>query len=411
MGVTIKEVFDRQFDHVKFDAEFCKRVIQYSIRFMNRNEDHSAFFGGVLLGVNPVKFFDSDRDSWYEDVLEVDEDLFLADFRKIDAINHEFNVMSDAFNYTPAYIVHRLMKATGVAQSLRHEAMVHAYMVLHYRFITSLLVKRFQYPADKEVATATYLALNGRFDIRRYGSWRDLIRARAEDIVSAKSIYYRCLQDFQPDGMLIRTVTDTQSRIRELIKKIYAIHKHFSDTGVRVKTTSDTTINADGEMVLKDRKNGYASFMRYINDIIPSERNFIRDELVDVVASGMNTMPKPLLVTTLRYMSNNYFAPHQNYLQEIVKEVLLYSFDHLYVNRLPSVQRNDLATNIAKLKALLTASRSTDPSVMLLRTEAEKLVRQATGRNKYEAQIAAVRTGTLLYIVLRAMTKDYYTKR
>jgi hypothetical protein len=408
MATTIKDVFDRQFDHVKFDAAFCKRVIQYSIRFMNRNEDHSAFFGGVLLGVNPIKFFDSDRDAWYEEVLEIDEDLFIADFRKIESINHEFNVMSDAFNYTPAYIVHRLMTATGVPQSLRHEAMVHAYMVLHYRFITSLLVKRFQYPADKEVATAVYLALNGRFDIRKYGSWRDLIRARAEDIVSSKSIYYRCLQDYSPDGMLIRTVTDTQSRIRELIKKIYAIHKHFSDTGVRVKTSSDTSINTDGELVLKDRKNGYAGFMRYINNIIPSERNFVRDELVDVVGSAMNTMPKPLLITTLKYMSNNYFAPHQGYLQEIVKEVLLYAFDHLYVNRVPAVQRNDLATNVAKLKALLTASRSTDPSVMLLRTETEKLVRAATGRNKYEAQIAAVRTGTLLYIVLRTLTQSHY---
>ena len=407
---SIKEVFDRQFDHVKFDAAFCKRVIQYSIRFMNRNEDHSAFFGGVLLGVNPVKFFDSDRDTWYEEVLDVDEDLFLADFKNITAINHEFNVMGDAFNYTPAYIVHRLMEATGIAASLKHEAMVHAFMVLHYRFITSLLVKRFQYPADKEVATATYLALNGRFDIRRYGSWRDLIRARAEDLISAKSIYYRTLQEFKPDNMLIRTVTDTQSRIRELIKKIYAIHKHFSDTGVRVKTTSDTTINADGEMVLKDRKNGYASYMRYINESIPSERNFIREELVDVIASGMNTMPKPLLLTTLRYMSNNFFAPKQEYLHEIVKEVLLYTFDHLYVNRLPSVQRNDLASNLAKLKALITASRSVDPSVLKLRTETEKLVRTATGRDKYEAQTASIRTGVLLYIVLRTMCKDHYSK-
>lgn len=410
MAVSIKEVFDRQFDHVKFDAAFCKRVVQYSIRFMNRNEDHSAFFGGVLLGVNPVKFFDSDRDNWYEEVLEIDEDLFLADFRKITTINHEFNVMGDAFNYTPAYIVHRLMTATNIPNSLKQEAMVHAFMVLHYRFITSLLVKRFQYPADREVATATYLALNGRFDIRRYGSWRDLIRARAEDLVSAKSIYNRVFRDFAPDPMVIRTVTDTQSRIRELIKKIYAIHKHFSDTGVRVKTTSDTTINADGEMVLKDRKNGYASYMRYIGEIIPSERNFVRDELVEVVISAINTAPKPMLLQTLKYMSNNYFAPHQGYLQEIVKEVLLYTFDHLYVNRLPSVQRNDLATNIAKLKALLTASRSTDPAVLSLRTDTEKLVRAATGRTKFEAQIPAVRTACLLYIVLRTMTKDHYSK-
>lgn len=407
--VTIKEIFDRQFDHVKFDADFCKRVIQYSIRFMNRNEDHSAFFGGVLLGVNPIKFFESDRESWYEDVLQVDEDLLIADFKNASAVNHEFNVMGDVFNYTPGYVVHRLMTDSKAPQSLRHEAMVHVFMVLHFRFITSLLVKRFKYPADPEVATATYLSLNGRFDIRRYGSWRDLIRARAEDIISSRSIYYRTLQAYSPDGMVIRVVTDTQSRIRELIKKIYAIHKHFSDTGVRVKTASDTTINTDGELVLKDKKNGYANFLRYAGETIPNERNFIRDELVDVIASGMQSMPKPPLVEALRFMSNNYFQPRHDYLQEIVKEVLLYAFDHLYVNRLPSVQRNDLASNLAKLRALLMASRSSDPSVLKLREETEKLVR-ASIKSKNNAVIASVRTGVLLYIVLRVMARDHYSK-
>lgn len=408
-GSTLKEVFDRQFDHVKFDDKFCKRVIQYSIRFMNRNEDHSAFFGGVLLGVNPIKFFDSDREAWYEDVLEVDEDLLVADFRTASAVNHDFNVMGDVFNYTPTYIAHRLMRETKLPASLRHEAMTHAFMVLHFRFITSLLVKRFKYPADPEVATATYLALNGRFDIRKYGSWRDLLRARAEDIVSSRSIYYRTIQNFEPEGMVIRTVTDTQSRIRELIKKIYAIHKHFSDTGVKVRTTTDTAINTDGEMILKDRKNGYANYLRYADVVIPNSRSFIRDELMDVVASAMQTMPKPLLKDSLLFISNNYFEARHQYLQEIVKEVLLYTFDHLYVNRLPSVQRNDLASNLAKLMALLRASRSSDPAVLKLRSETEKLVRAAV-KSKNNTIIPAVRTGVLIYIVLRVMAKDHYAK-
>lgn len=408
-GTTIKEVFDRQFDTVKFDTALCKRIIQYSTRFMNRNEDHSAFFGGVLLGVNPVRFFDSDRETWYEDVLEVDEDLLMVDFKNASAVNHDFNVMGDVFNYTPSYIAHRLMNTRSIPQSIRHEAMVHAFMVLHFRFITSLLVKRFRYPADPEVANATYLSLNGRFDIRRYGSWRDLIRARAEDLVSAKSIYYRTLQNFSPDTMVIRTVTDTQSRIRELIKKIYAIHKYFSDTGVKVKTISDTTINTDGEMVLKDRKNGYANYLRYADDIIPNARSFIREELMDVVASGLNTMPKPLLKDTLQYFSNNYFAPRHEYLQEIVKEVLLYAFDQLYVNKLPSVQRNDLSANLARLSALLRAARSSDPSVLKLRSETEKVVRLAV-KSRNNTIIPAVRTGVLLYIVLRVLCKDHYSK-
>ncbi len=405
---TIKHVFDEAFEGVKFDKDFCKRIVQYSLRYMNRNDDHAAFFGGVLLGVNPIRFLDQDRDTWYNEVLDIDEDLLAHAFRKVKSINFEFKVMSDVFNYTPIYVCHRL-EQTKLPDSVKKEAMIHAFMVLHYRFLTSLLVKRFRYPADPEVAQATYASLSGRFDIRRYGSWRALLQARAEDLISPNSIYRRAIQGFAPDPSLIRVVTDTQGRIREVVKKIYAIHKRFSDEGVKIRSTTDTYVNTDGEMVLKDKKNGYASYLRYANTVVQSEKDFIRDELAQVVESSMNALPPPLFRTTLRYMSNNYNAPHHQYLEELTKETLPYTFEYLQQNRSLFGRQTDLALLLSKIRALLMASRSSDPTVLNLRAMADKLVLAAVGK-RHDAVTAAIRNGVLIYIVLRTMAKGHYSK-
>ena len=405
---TLKEVFDEQFDQVKFNRDLCKRIIRYSQNFMTRNEDHNAFFGGVLMGVHPIRFLESDRETWYEDVLEVDEELLHERFKSVKAINFDFKVMSDVFNYTPIYIAHRLERETRIPQKLRKEAQAHAFMVLHYRFLTSLLQPRFKYPADPAVAQATYAALSGRYDIRRYGSWRALLEARSFDLVSPNSIYRRAIRDFKPDESLIRVVTDTQGRIREVVKKIYVVYLETLRAGVRVTSTSDAMISTDGEMVLKDRRNGYSAYIRYMHEVAQNESNLIKPELMDVIASAMPTMPPKLLRESLQYLSKNYTQRSQKYLEEIVNETLLYTFDYLQSNRAVLGRKNDLPGLLTKLRSLLMASRSSDASVLKLRQHTEKLVRNAvTTRNG--AVISSVRTGVLLYITLRALTKDHYS--
>ena len=64
MANTIREVLDKHFADVKFDRALCQRIIDYTVRLMNRDSDHSAFFGGVLIGVNPIRFYDNDRELW-----------------------------------------------------------------------------------------------------------------------------------------------------------------------------------------------------------------------------------------------------------------------------------------------------------------------------------------------------------
>lgn len=408
MSLTLKDVFDRQFENVTIDKAFCQRIISFSQRFMTRSNDHSEFFGSALLGVNPIRFLDSDRDAWYEDVLGISETLLLHDFRQVKAINHEFKVMSDAFNYTPAYIMHRLLDATRIPQRLRHEAIKHAFMVLHFRFITSLLVRRFRYPADPAIARAAYNSLSQRFDIRRYGSWRKLIEARGEELASSRNVHYQAIQKFTPDAKLIRVVTDNQGRIRELVKKYYAVYLDAAEQGNRINTLSATQMTTDGELILRDKVGGYATYLRYAHQIVQNERSLIRDEILDVIASAMHTMPPPLLRESLEYLARNYRQPRQKYLEELVRETLLYVFDFLQKNRTTLGRAQPLDVIVARLRALLTASRSTDPAVIQLRELSEKLVTNAV-KTRNTATIASVRTGVLLYITLRVMCKSHYT--
>lgn len=408
---TLKAVFDEQFKDVVFDRALALRIIKFSNHFMTRNDDHANFFGGVTMGVHPIRFLESDREKWYDDVLGIDEVLLTTAFKTVTSVNHSFNVMGDVFNYTPAYTVHyinyRLSNST-IPQALKKEASTHAFMVLHYRFLTSLLVPRFRYPADPEIAQATYQRLSGRFDIRRYGSWRKLLEARSEDLASQTSIFKNALKDFAPDQMLIRSVTDTQGRIRELVKKIYQEYITTKELGERVRSTSSTMVTTDGETILRDRHSTYASYVRYIREVVGSERSFIRDELVGVITAAMKTTPPELLTQSLAYLSLHHGNPKKAYLDELIQETLVYVFGYLQSNR-TLLSRNDLPTLLMKLRALLVASRSVDPQVIQLREWGDKLVKEAV-KNRNPAIISSVRTAVLLYITLRALTRNYYSQ-
>lgn len=410
---TMQEVLDEHFSSVTFDAALCKRIIEYSVRFMNRNEDHSAFFGGVLMGVNPVYFYDTDRELWFDDVLRIDEDLLQHDFDNAEGVDPKNQkVASDVMNYTPGYITQRLMKQTTIPLKTRHEACRHAFQVLHYKYITSLLVRRFKYPARREVAEATFANLNYKFDIKTLGSWGNLIRDRAEGIIDTDSIYYPVLSEkpgVDYDYWIKRIVTDTQTRIRELINKYYSVYIATLNSGATIRTTSDIMVNTDGEMALRDKVNGYRTYVTYMHGICTNKDNLIKGELLPVIGSAMHTMPEPMLISSLEFIARNFNQPRSKDLTKFVDESLIYCFEYMQSIK-QSVQRNnDLKQLVSRLRLLLMAPKSSDVRVLTIRDMGDQIVKNATN-SKHAGQIAATRTGLVLYLILRAMTKNYYTR-
>jgi hypothetical protein len=208
------------------------------------------------------------------------------------------------------------------------------------------------------------------------------------------------------DAKVVYMLNDTQGRIRDTLKNIYDVFIRVHNQGIRINSVS-SVIEHDGVEILKDRSKSLHAYSRYINAIVTDKNSFLREELMDVIEKLMHTMPPRLFRETLVWMSENYRQPHAQEIEEVLSETLVHSFDYLSANRTLVKNSNDLPGLLSKLRGVYMSSRSTDPVLFSLRQKVEKMVKAATG-NRNNSVIAAVRTGVLLYIVLRSYTMRHY---
>lgn len=406
MDKSIQAVFADECSHLEMDAKLTKRLHAYQVGFVNKNDEHIKFFGGNLLGVETVRFLDQDRDRWFDEILEVDADPLEERLLALPEVNAEFHVSSDTMNLSCVWLTHAIFNSKKLSEEQRHEAMIDVMLVLQYKFFTSRYYRHFRYPADKATAEATYAQLSYKFDIKTYGSWSALFRARAEDIIAKASIHYRTIAHMDDDKKVIYMLNDTQGRIRDMLKNIYDVFLRVHQQGIRISSTS-SVIEHDGVEVLKDKSRNVLAYGRYINSIISDRNSFMREELLVIVEKIMHTMPPKLFRETLEWMSNNYRQHGANEIEEILNEALVHSFDYFSDHREAVRNTHDLPGLLSRLRGVYMSSRSTDPVLFALREKVEGIVQKATG-NKNTSLIASVRTGVLLYIVLRAMTMRHY---
>lgn len=399
----IKAVFQEHLGHLVPDAKLAKAIRSYSLAFLTKNEVHIQFFGSPLLGVYPVRFTDDDRLAWFDDVLDCDEITLTNDLHNCPTINPDFIVASDSFNQTIVFLLHLVHHSTKMNQKEIEQVKVDLISILHYKFISSIMAKYFKYDAAKEVALATYASLSKKYDLKVYGSWSALIRARAESIVARTGLHYNTYVRYDNDKAIQYMITDIQSRIREVIKAMTAEFYAVRDRNGRIGTNT-ATMDLDGTKVIKDRANAFLSFRRYIGGVMNDPASFIREELVGVVSNAMSGVPNHHIKEALLYLAEHSTDAKTKYLSDLVDETLIHAFD--YIQR-KGILINDLQLILAKLKAIYTASRSSDPSVLKLRELSGKLV-QDTVKSKNEQVKAGVRTAVLLYILLRTLTMNHY---
>jgi hypothetical protein len=407
MPDSIKTVFEQECRDLEIGPKLAKRLDIFQKSFINKNEDHIAFFGGNLLGVQTVRWLPQDRDRWFDEVLEADQDYLKERLLALPTVNADFHVSSDTTNLSCVWLVHALYKSKTLTPEQKHEAMVDVLEVLQYKFLTSWTAWAFRYPADPKIAEATYAQLTYRFAIKQAGSWSVFFRNRCEDILSKDSIHAKTIANFNDDGDIVGMLNDLQGRIRDMLKNLYGELIKVRDKGDRIITTSQV-IEHDGESILKDKAKNVLSYGRYLNSIVTDKNSFIREELVQVIEKLMYTMPPRLFMLSLEYMSNNYRQARASEVEDVLNEVLIHSFDYLNQNRAVIRSERDLPGLLSKLRGVYQSSRSTDSDLFSLREKTETIVKHATG-SKNPSVIASVRTGVLLYLVARAFSMHHYT--
>lgn len=408
MSLTIRDVFDQMCVDLEIDTFLARKVINYQLAFVAKNDEHVKFFGGHLTGVHVVRFTPSDRLVWFEDVLHVDDHTLQETLFKLPTVNRDHIVASDAMNLSCFWLVHKLLNAS-IPEKLKEDAVKSVILILQYKFLTSRLTRHFPYPADEEVAEATYMSLTMKYDLKQAGSWGAYLDIRTNDILDQHNPRYRHFMKMDNDREIEKIINDIQTRLRKTLKLIAGAHYQTNASGQRVATFSQT-IEHDGKELLKDRTKGLANYTRYIQSIIPDKTSFMREELLVIIEKIVTTMPPHMFRRTLEWMSDNFQGPIGKGLQDHVREVMVHCFDYLAHNSAAVQNTHDLVGLLSRLRGVYTSARSTDPVLLEIRAEMEKIVKQATGTRNVSL-LPPIRTGVLLYIVLRALSKRHYTER
>jgi hypothetical protein len=407
MARSIKEVFEQELKHLSIDSRLVRDIGAYERNFVNRSEDHVNFLGGVLMGTPPLRFHQSDRNAWFDDILKVDDVVLKNELHDLRSIDPSFKVSSDPLNLSVTYLLHALHRSQKLSARQKEEGMINALKVMHYRFLSSLMSHYFRYEPDREVVEATYAALSYKFALKREGSWAALIDARCRDIISKNGIHYRTIDRYDNDDQITYILSDTQGRIREIVKKMYRVFVEVHQSSTRVKSRG-SMVEMEGEMHVRDLVRNQSTLKRYAHDVMSDKHTYIRPELTKIVADAMHTMPERHLNSALEYMVDNYGRRGDRNVAELIDEVVLHALDYLADNRREFGRHVDLAQLLSKLRSLYMSSRSTDRSLLKMRDLSLKIVKKSV-RSNNSSLLASVRTGVMLYVVLRTLTMKHFS--
>lgn len=405
MGNNTKEIFDSHLANLKIDQDLFKKFHRYTQEFIYRSEEHINFFGSNLTGTYAVRFKTTDRHAWLIDLLDVDEYPIRQEIVALPGIKDSWVRGTDVMNLSCLYLVHRIANNKNLPKSIQYEAAKDVLLALHFKLIGSLMAHYFKFPVDERIAQMVYAQMSKKFSIKQYGTWYKVLESRCDDILSASSIHKRTIERFDDDAAIQSMITDIQGRLKAMIKKIWEVLDYVRNNEQKLMSTSGH-VELEGKMVMRDLLRKDTPFIRYLNEIAPDKARFVKRELVVVVGNVMQTMPEDFLVNSLERVVEN-MKKGDKMTTELLNETLLHAFEIFNKDRFNANKFNDIGALLVKFRALYMASRAKEPRLLQMRDDAEKLVASSI-KSRNNTVIASVRTGLLLYILLRTFTMHHY---
>lgn len=401
---SIKTIFDSHGSHVKFDKDLARKVTVYKKSFVNKNDDHIQFFGSNLTGVYPVRMTATDEMEWVVDILGLDSAEVKKEVKALPTINENWIRGTDVFTLSCFWMAYRWL-ASNLGVKEKEQTLVDTIMVLHFRLVSSIMVHYFKYEVNKAIAQAVYDRLSLKFRLKAEGSWYGLLEYRSKDLLGVASIHLKTLQNFSPDEAIQYMITDTQGRMRDVVKNLWAVLDEVRQESKQ--SVNRSMIDLDGDLAVRDVQSKLGSYKDYLMMVSVEAPAFIKEDLIELICDTMDTMPKTEFIDALKLvvvLRNN----KNKDINEMLDLTLVHVFEQFAKDR--SLQRsiNDLPVLIAHMRSLYTSPRSKG-DVLKLRSGIEKLLKKYL-KIKNHNNASAVRTGVLLYIVLRTFAKDFYSQ-
>lgn len=405
---SVYGVFEGLVEDLEITPKWVSTLRRFVYGFATKDNDHAEFFGTPYLGTHRIVFKTADRVAFFTDIIDVDEVKLRDELIKCKWINKDFKVSSDAFNLSIVYLMHKVHKS-NLPKNMKDDALVNLVVLFHYRILTSIMNHYFAYLVKPSVAQTAYNKLSMKFDIKRYGSWNALFKARAEFIIDPKTgIHYDTFTKMDNDKKIVYMVNDMESRLKGVVNDFTKVLYEVKDSVNLVETESGFVIS-DGQIDLKDIQKNVNAFRTYINTIITDGHSFYKQELLGFAAKAIDDSKaqkqfEDKLALVVKEFPTQYNHPKGEKYREFVDDVITHLFEYLSSN---SIRYNDLSNVVYKLRGGYTSNKSVNELVHKLRKNGDKLITSMTGI-KTQYSVACLRNGLMLYIVIRTLVRDYY---
>ena len=404
MPENIKSIFDRHGSSVKFDRKLLKDLRDYGNAFVNASEDNIHFFGGNSIGVYPVKFKPSDRHEFLIDILGLEESEVRSEVKALPTVNEDWVRGTDVMNLSCLWLAHRFKSSTLSAKE-KYDGMYQSILILNFKLITSLMTHFFPHPVNPELSQMIYDQLSLKYTLKKEGSWMGLMIERTEDIINEKGIHADTLSKFNDDGDIQYMITDVQGRLRSIIKNLWEVLADIREKDLKRHKQSYFS-DLEGEMVIRDMSKKYSSYRLYIEGVTNSPiSEFIKPELITVIASMIPTMPKPLLAEGLVAFHEQHTKKNKITI-EWLDLIVVHCFEQVIGDPKISKKLHNIPELLVYMKSLYMASKSKG-DVEKMRLMGEKFIKKHVKQNN-PSQIASIRTGMMLYVIVRMLSKDHY---
>lgn len=402
---AVKDIFDGLVDDLDITPRWVQTLRRYVYGFATKDNDHSEFFGSPFLGTHRVLFKSSDRVTFFRDIIDVDEVRLRDELIKTKWINKDFKVSSEAFNLSCIYLMHRV-HISDLPANLKNDALVNLVMLFHYRIMTSIMNHYFGYLVKENVAKTAYNQLSLKFDIKRYGSWNELFKARGEFVIDPKNgIHYGTFTKMDNDKAIVYMVNDMESRLKGVINDYTKVLYKVKDSVDLVESDSGMAM-LDGELNIKDVQKQVNRYRNYINNVANEGSSFYKQELVTYAAKAIPRTDQDKLEQIIRDFPAQFAHEKGGQYRQFVDDVVTHLFEYMATNQ---IRQNDLRNVLFKIRGAYTSSKSTNALLFRMRDSGDSIVKVMTGI-KTEIKITSLRTSLMLYIVLRTLTMEAMTR-
>ena len=331
----------------------------------------------------------------------------------ISTINNDFKVLSDPLNIFISYSLYCIYNSS-VDSKLKYDSMFSSLMLWQYKFFTSLVCRRFHYKPNEDIMRAMYEGMNAKFDVKRYGTWKRVMEARAELFLSEDSIHKQAIRDYTDDKEVLYLISDAQTRIRNQVNLVMAEFMVAKDKNDKIGNYSTMGTDVDGELNFLDNQGIWDNVTHNVYNDAMSVNRFLDDKPIRFIASVFTNITvqkfRIYLISFSERTVKQFKSGEEDQIRKIddidliygthklIEEMIQVTFKYCRNN---GIDIHNLPKVIQATKDVYSSSRISDKDILLVRDSCTYMTTEILDSLR-EATLTAYRTGCIMYIILLA---------